>query len=151
MKKIIIIAVAVVLLAGIGVGAMLFLKKEPPPAEGEEVAAEEVPAAAEAIYFGLDPDFVIAFQNPKTARFLKAAVEVMARDDDVIEDIKLHMPAIRDSVVMLLSAKEEASLMSREGKEQLRAEILAEVQAVLEKNTGTRGVEAVYFTNFVMQ
>lgn len=149
MKKIIIIAVAVVLLAGIGVGAMLFLKKEPPPAEGEEAVAEVT--VADPVYFGLDPDFVIAFQNPKTARFLKAAVEVMARDDDVIDDIKLHMPAIRDSVVMLLSSKEEESLMSREGKEQLRAEILAEVQGVLEKNTGNTGVEAVYFTNFVMQ
>jgi flagellar FliL protein len=61
------------------------------------------------------------------------------------------MPAIRDSVVMLLSTKEETALMSREGKEQLRAEILAEVQAVLEKNTGNPGIEAVYFTNFVMQ
>ncbi|MGB5305848.1 MAG: flagellar basal body-associated FliL family protein [Gammaproteobacteria bacterium] len=148
MKKIIIIAVAVMLLAGIGVGAMLFLKEEPPLAEGEEVVE---PVAADPVYFGLDPDFVIAFQQPKTARFLKAAVEVMARDDDVIEDIKLHMPAIRDSVVMLLSTKEETALMSREGKEQLRAEILAEVQAVLEKNTGNPGIEAVYFTNFVMQ
>jgi len=34
MKKIILIAVGVLLLAGIGVGAMLFLKEEP-PAEGE--------------------------------------------------------------------------------------------------------------------
>ncbi len=148
MKKIIIIAVAVMLLAGIGVGAMLFLQEKPPPAEGEAVVE---PVAADPVYFGLDPDFVIAFQQPKTARFLKAAVEVMARDDDVIEDIKLHMPAIRDSVVMLLSTKEETALMSREGKEQLRAEILAEVQAVLEKNTGNPGIEAVYFTNFVMQ
>lgn len=152
MKKLILIGVAVVVLLGIGVGAFLFLKDEP-PAEGEaaDAAADAPSQTAEPIYQGLDPDFVVAFQNPETARFLKLAVEVMARDDDVIEDVKLHRPAIRDRVVMLLSAKNESELVPAEGKEQLRAEVLAAVQGVLEENTGSPGVEAVYFTSFVMQ
>ena len=61
------------------------------------------------------------------------------------------MPAIRDRVIILLSSKDEASLLDTEGKELLRAEVLAAVQAVLQENTGVPGVEAVYFTNFVMQ
>jgi flagellar FliL protein len=61
------------------------------------------------------------------------------------------MPVIRDSVLMLFSMQNEDELASREGKEQFRAEILAEVQKVIEEHTGNPGVEAVYFTNLVMQ
>lgn len=152
MKKIILIAVGVSLLAGVGVGAMLFLKEDP-PAEGEAAgeATEKVAKVADPIYQGLDPDFVVAFQNPKTVRFIKLSIEVMARDDDVIEAVKLHMPAIRDRVIILLSSKSEDSLLDTDGKEQLREEVLSSVQGVLEENTGELGVEAIYFTNFVMQ
>jgi len=152
MKKIILIAVGVLLLAGIGVGAMLFLKEEP-PAEGEaaEETAEKPSKVADPIYQGLDPDFVVAFQDPQTVRFIKLSIEAMARDDDVIEAVKLHMPAIRDRVIILLSSKDEGSLLDTDGKEQLREEVLAAVKAVLKANTGEPGVEAIYFTNFVMQ
>jgi flagellar FliL protein len=61
------------------------------------------------------------------------------------------MPAIRDRVVMLFSRQQSEKLESPEGKEQLRAEILAGVQGILEEHTGSPGVEAVYFTSFVMQ
>jgi len=152
MKKVILIAVAVLLLAGIGVGAMLFLKEEPPADEEAAVAATEKPArVADPVYQGLDPDFVVAFQDPKTVRFVKLSIEVMARDDDVIEAVKLHMPAIRDRVIILLSSKDEASLLDTDGKEQLREEVLAAVQNVLKENNDDTGVEAIYFTNFVMQ
>ena len=151
MKKIIIIGVGVLLLAAIAGGAFFFLK-EPPPAEGEMAETGETAASIdEAVYTGLDPEFVVAFQEPKNVRFLKLGIEVMARDDDVIEDVKQHMPAIRDSIVMMLSSTDEDDLFSAEGKQDLRANILAAVQKVLEENTGKPGVEAVYFTNFVMQ
>jgi len=152
MKKIILIAVGVLLLAGIGVGTMLFLKDDPPADEQAGVeTAEKLPKAADPIYQGLDPDFVVAFQDPKTVRFLKLSIEVLARDDDVIEAVQLHMPAIRDSIIILLSSKSETSLLDTDGKEQLRKEVLAAIQGVLIENTGSPGIEAVYFTNLVMQ
>ena len=152
MKKIILIAVAVLLLAAIAVGAMLFLKEDPPAdPEATAEATEKVPKLADPVYQGLDPDFVVAFQNPKTVRFIKLSVEVMARDADIIEGVRLHMPAIRDRVIMLLSGKSEADLLDMDGKERLREELLAAIQEVLVKNTGAPGIEAIYFTNFVMQ
>jgi flagellar FliL protein len=157
MKKIILIAAGGVLVTGIGVGAALFLlggeEEVAMNAEGGDVASEAVDTSSKEppIYVGLDPDFVVAFQNPKHARFIKASLEVMTRDKDVEDAIKLHMPVIRDSVLMLFSMQNEDELASREGKEQFRAEILAEVQKVIEEHTGNPGVEAVYFTNLVMQ
>lgn len=157
MKKIILIAAGGVLVTGIGVGATLFLlggdEEVAMNAEAGDVAAGAVATSSKKppIYVGLDPDFVVAFQDPKHARFIKASLEVMTRDKDVEDAIKLHMPVIRDSVLMLFSMQNEDELSSREGKEQFRAEILAEVQKVIEEHTGNPGVDAVYFTNFVMQ
>ena len=151
MKKMIIIGVGVLLLAAIAGGAIWFLKEDP-PAEGDEAAAAvQAAKIAKPVYTSLDPEFIVAFQDPKNARFLKLGIEVMARDDDVIEDVQQHMPAIRDSIIMMLSGMDESGLFSAEGKQQLRMDILAAIQKVLEENSGMPGVEAVYFTNFVMQ
>ena len=158
MNKFIIIGVAVVvLLAAGGGGAWFFLGGSSDPAvmEGEAATGEgtgQVTADLDPpIYHGLDPDFVIAFQNPKTVRFVKASIEVMVRDDDVIEDLKLHMPAVRDGIIMLFSQKSEDDLLTMEGKEAFRTEILQQIRKTLEELTGKPGVEAVYFSNFVMQ
>ena len=59
--------------------------------------------------------------------------------------------AIRDGIIMLFSTKTEDDLLLAEGKEKFRAEILKEIRDTLEELTGTPGVEAVYFSNFVMQ
>jgi flagellar FliL protein len=150
MKKMIIIGVGVLLLAAIAGGAIWFLKEDP-PADGDEAAAAQAAKIAKPVYTGLDPEFIVAFQDPKNARFLKIGIEVMARDDDVIEDVRQHMPAVRDSIIMMLSGMDESGLFSAEGKQQLRMDILAAIQKVLEENGGKAGVEAVYFTNFVMQ
>ncbi len=98
-----------------------------------------------------NPDFVIAFQNPKSVRFVKASIEVMVRDDEVIDALKLHMPVIRDGIIMLFSTQTEDDLVTAEGKEKFRALILQEIRDNLEELTGNPGVEAVYFSNFVMQ
>lgn len=157
MNKMIIIGVAVVVLLAVGGGAAFFLlgSKDEPVAEGE-AATGEAAAAVEMekdppIYHGLDPDFVYAFQNPKTVRFVKASIEVMVRDEDVIESIKLHMPAIRDGIILLFNEQTEDELLTVEGKEKFRAQILEKIRMTLEQLTGKPGVEAVYFSNFVMQ
>ena len=43
------------------------------------------------------------------------------------------------------------SVSTLEGKEALREEALSVIQEILEEETGDPGVEAVYFTSFVMQ
>jgi len=158
MKKMIIIGVAVVLLLSIAGGAAFYFlagSSEEETMEGDAVAGEAGEAAEvekdPPIYHALNPDFVIAFQNPKTVRFVKASIEVMVRDDDVIEALKLHMPAVRDAVIMLFSGQSEDMLITVEGKEAFRASILQTIRDTMEELTGIPGVEAVYFSNFVMQ
>ncbi len=158
MKKIIIIAVAVLVLAAVVGGAAYFMLGSDSQTQGGEPAVMDASGQAQAvkpdkppIYLGLDPDFIVAFQDPKKVRFLKASLEVMVYDQDVIEDLKLHMPAVRDAVLLLFSAQKEEDLISLEGKEAFRAQILEKIRSTLERLTGSPGVEAVYFSNLVMQ
>ena len=158
MNKIIIIGVAVVLVLAIGGGAAFYFLagSEEPPVEGEAATGEAVEETKEVdldppIYHALNPDFVVAFQDPKTVRFIKVSIQVMVRDDDVIEEIKLHDPAIRDGVIMLFNSKTEDDLIKPDGIEKFRAEVLKKIRDTLEELTGSPGVEAIYFSNFVMQ
>lgn len=102
-------------------------------------------------YVSLDPAFVVNFSGDADVRFLQIAVEAGTRDPDVVEQIKEHRPAIRNSLVMLFSSQDPAVLDTREGKETLRNQALGEIQKVLKSETGNNGVENVFFTSFVMQ
>ena len=61
------------------------------------------------------------------------------------------MPVIRNTMIMLLSNKDYEFIRTRQGKEALRMEVLEEIQGVLREQIGSPGIEAVYFTNFMVQ
>ena len=103
------------------------------------------------LYLPLDPPFVVNFQDQGQLHYLQVTMEVMARDQETIDAVKLHLPVIRNNLTLMLSSQTVESLATREGKEKIRAETLAEIQKILKEQTGKPGVEAVYFTSFVMQ
>lgn len=115
---------------------------------GEEGAGGETKAA---IYLPIDPAFVVNFASQGKARFLQITVEVMTRDETVPDKVKLHMPVIRNNLMLLFSTQTYETASTLEGKESLREETLGVIQQILEEETGDPGVEAVYFTSFVMQ
>lgn len=127
-------------------------KKETAKAEKKKKKKKKKDPKAEAIYMPLEPQFIVNFGGEsEQVRFLQTMIEVMARDKKTINAVTKHMPAIRNNIVLLLSSQTYASLSTQKGKEELRAKVLAEVQRILKEQTGEPGVEAVYFTAFVMQ
>lgn len=104
-----------------------------------------------AVYIPIDPAFVVNFASQGKARFLQVTVEVMTRDPGVTDSVKLHMPVIRNNLMLLLSSQSYDSVSTLEGKEALREQALEVIQQILEEETGDPGIEAVYFTSFVMQ
>lgn len=108
-------------------------------------------APVNTAYLPLEPPFTVNFENEGYLRFLQISMEVLVRDPLVVDEIKKHMPVIRNNMIMLLSNQSYASLSSREGKEKLRTEALAEIQKTLKDKGIDSGVDAIYFTNFVMQ
>lgn len=123
--------------------------------EGEEGDGEEddetVEKTGPAVYLPIDPAFVVNFASQGKARFLQITVEVMTRDVTVPDKVKLHMPVIRNNLMLLFSTQTYDTVSTLEGKESLREESLEVVQQILEEETGDPGIEAVYFTSFVMQ
>lgn len=125
--------------------------------DGEEVAEEggEGGKHAAPLYVPLDPAFVVNFQDKKhRTKFLKAEISVVAKSPKIQEAITAHMPAVRNSVVMLLSRQIYEDLMTTEGKEKLRVDALAEVQTIMKKQAGKKvgkGVKDLYFSTLVMQ
>jgi flagellar FliL protein len=77
-------------------------------------------------------------------------MEVMARDQKAIDAVQKNAPLIRNNLLLLMSNRNYQSLMSREGKEKLRQEALAEIRAV-EKKEGGPDIEDLLFTSFVVQ
>jgi flagellar FliL protein len=144
------IIVAVVALGG-GAGAWFAFK---PAAAPEGAAASNKPAAPHAapIYYKFDPAFVVNFGGEGSARYLQVTVEAMSRDVPAVENLKNTEPAVRNDLVMLFSGQDNATLMSVEGKEKLRAATLATIRKVLDDEGGNgKLIEAVYFTSFVIQ
>jgi flagellar FliL protein len=148
--KLLIIIVAVVVLVGGGVGAWLALKGH----GGEAKAAAPKPAAphAAALYYKFDPPFVVNFGGEGSARYLQVTLEAMSRDAAILDEVKGAEPAIRNDLVLLYSSQDNATLMSIEGKEKLRAATLDAIRKVIAAD-GKDGnlIEAVYFTSFVIQ
>ena len=148
-KKLIIIVVAVLAIAGIAGGAAVALTGGDDAAAAAQAAAEAAPP--EAVYITLAPDFVINFRDKSNRpKFMKAELSVATKDPVAEKAIERHMPAIRNSLVLLLSRQVYDDLVPNEGKEKLRSEARAAVQGVLQAQTGKPGIEDLYFANFVM-
>jgi flagellar FliL protein len=153
-KKIVIGAVAVLLLIAIGAGGYLLGHRAAPATAGTAEAAHavvETAKSADPIYLALDPPFIVNFQDAAAMRFLQVGVQLMAHDQHALDAAKASEPAVRNALVMLFSSQDAKSLSSRDGKEKLRADALAELQKIIGERSKGAAIDAVYFTSFVMQ
>ena len=148
-KKILIAVIAVLVLGGGGAGAFFFLQGGEEVAADGEVEPKEEPLA-DPIYLGLSPAFLVNFDHNGTIRYLQIELQVMARDQDIIDKVEANMPAVRNKVILLLSAQNYDAVSTVEGKEQLRQEVLAAVNESLQLTDGD-ALEDAFFTNFVVQ
>jgi flagellar FliL protein len=107
-------------------------------------------AAKGAVFYAIDPPLVVNFEDGSAVRFLQISMEVMAKDQKAIDSVQKNMPLIRNNLLLLMSNRDYQSMMSREGKEKLRAEALAEIRNV-QKKQGGDDIDDVLFTSFVVQ
>jgi flagellar FliL protein len=103
-----------------------------------------------SVYYAIDPPLVVNFEDGSAVRFLQISMQIMAHDEKALESVQKNIPLIRNNLLLLMSNRNYQSLMSREGKEKLRQEALAEIQAV-QKKEGGPDVDDVLFTSFVVQ
>jgi flagellar FliL protein len=140
--------IALIVLGGGGGAAWYFMQA---PADGAtEVAVAHEPEH-DPIYFTLAESLVVNFRSAGGTRFLQVGIDLMTYDEDGKHALEKHAPVLRSDLILLLSDQSQETLYSREGKENLRVEALAEMQKLMTELHGSAVVEALYFTTFVMQ
>jgi len=147
-KLIIIIAAVFALVIG---GVLFFLLSGGEDAPAESVVSESASTVSSAIYLSLDPAFVVDFNISGKQRYLQLDLTLKSRSSAQIDAVKVHMPLIRNSLVLLFSSQDFEELQLSEGKQQLKLAAINAINAILRQETGVEGVEDVLFTNFVMQ
>jgi flagellar FliL protein len=161
--KVLIIVVLAALAAGLG-GAFVVVKllgSSGEPATGRDDRKPEAAVASEphsdgpakqaagvapGAMFDLDP-FIVNLADAPEIRYLKLTVKLEADDAAVSAELSARVPQLRDTILVLLSSKDSATIRTPQGKFQLRDEITQRVNGLLPKP----GVRSAYFTDFVVQ
>jgi flagellar FliL protein len=163
-KLLIIIVAAVLFVVLVGGGAAFFLlKKGSENPDDEEVAVEKESAKkkggkdAVPVYIPMDP-FTVNLVPETGDQYLQVTINVEAVDAAVGEKLKVHMPKLRNKIMLILSSKKASELAPREGKEQLADEIKESINSVIGggepakgKKTAEDPIKEVLFTSFIIQ
>jgi flagellar FliL protein len=120
----------------------------PAVAEGSDKAAGHAAghAAAPGIIADMEP-FIVNLADAPEIRYLKLTVKLDLDRAAAVEEVKQRTPQIRDSILVLLTSKDSATIRTPQGKAQLRDEITQRVNGLLPKPA----VRSAYFTEFVIQ
>ncbi|WP_445144333.1 flagellar basal body-associated FliL family protein [Dyella sp. Tek66A03] len=142
-----VMALAVLAMAGV-CAYVLMGQRHQATAEGAEPKVAE---SKQEQYLPLDPPFVVNFRDDQSMRFLQVGVSLMSHDAAALAAAKDAEPVIRNALVMLFSSQDYTILSDSAGKQKLQAQALAAVRKIVGDRLGRPGVEALYFTSFVMQ
>ena len=153
---IIIIAVFVLMMGMMGGGFFLLWKQmsatvaQVNQQNGAEEADAEVEEEEEEVTIGpmykMDT-MIVNLADRGGKRYLRVTMQFELSTQDVIEEIEKRLPQIRDSILMILPAKQYADISTTQGKTSLRDELLAQVNGYLK----TGAINTIYFTEFVVQ
>ncbi|SEO57246.1 flagellar basal body-associated FliL family protein [Aquisalimonas asiatica] len=160
----ILLVVLIALLLAVGSAAALYLTGVISPLgnggnDVEEVAESEAgeqrppaPSRGQARYLEMEDAITVNISREGGRRaILQVNLQLMARDEEILDSVEEHMPLIRNNLISLFGDQQFEDITSRDGKNALREEALEEVNRVLEDEGEWPHVEAVYFTNFVTQ
>jgi len=177
--KIILIVVGILLLIGLTIGGTLFASgffdAEKEANAEEAIAALEAEAAAQAAaaeaaaagpekvkqdspeltrfeqsYFQMPKALVANIANSR--KVMQATVAIMTHyDSRVVENVEKHDFPLRFAMLAAMRKVTEAEVADKDFQTQLAETLKIEMNAVLESLEDFGGIEAVYFTEFVVQ
>lgn len=112
-------------------------------------ADEEVPQVA---YLDVNPPIIVNLSSKtKRMQYLKADIAFKITGEAAKAKVSQHIDAVRDLLVLLLSAQKVDDVDSVAGKERLRNDALHQVQAFFKEEEGEPLVEDLLFKNIVVQ
>src|SRR5215471_331534 len=111
-KKLLFMALGLVLLAGGGGGAWWFMHRD--AAHSTAKAEPDKPP----VFAPLD-NFTANLQQEDGAQFVQVGLTLRVADEAAVAALKLRMPEVRDRILLMLSAKKPSELLTLEGKRKL--------------------------------
>lgn len=107
----------------------------------------------EVVYYGFDPDIVTNYvaENRRTLGYVRVSVELMLPNKEMLKTIEYHEPMILDSIIGILSKQPEQKIKSLTGREEVRQQILEQLQQILKRETGQTMIQDVLFTKYMYQ
>ena len=159
-KKLIIIIAAAVLVIGGAAGFFLMSGSDAAPeslADESIVSAEPAAKSGDgakigsALYVAMPRPFIFNVPGASRDRIVQIKVQLLVRGDVNEEIAKKHIPLIEGTLLSVFSTTTADELGTSEGKETLRVAALDKVQAALTDVEGSKVIERVLFTGFVMQ
>ncbi len=157
-KLFIIIGIVAVLLIGGGAAAFFLMGGEDEQTTEEQAEAGESEAEEESggpavkgefSYVDMKPVFVANLTGKP--RMLQVGLQLRVEYPELPAFLEHNAPAIRHSILNLLSTQDGQALKTREAKEKLRDEIKDEINKLIDKYKGPGKVDEVLFSSFVTQ
>ncbi|MET0065453.1 MAG: flagellar basal body-associated FliL family protein [Candidatus Thiodiazotropha sp.] len=100
-------------------------------------------------YYQIKPSLVANLASG--GRYVRCDIQLMTKDPAFIETLNQHGPAIRHSLLLLLSEQNGSELKNSEGKESLRKKALSEIDKLMQSLEKENAVEGLFFTTFFVQ
>ncbi|GAB4290761.1 MAG: flagellar basal body-associated FliL family protein [Methylophaga sp.] len=147
--KLLLFIIAALLLAVIGLGAYMLTK-----GDKQQTVEQSETGSQSPVYYTIQEPFIVNFseQSNGQVQYLQVKMEVMARSQAVIEQTKIHLPAIQHELLMLFYSQKYDGLLTSEGIQALQQACLQTINRILRSETPMEGeLEAVYFSSFIMQ
>lgn len=145
--KMLLIVGVLLVLVGAGGGAAWYFTQS-----GEKHAEHKEEKPKPPVFVTLET-FTVNLQTDGGGEdhYLQVGIDLKVTDASVVDLVKLHMPEIRNGVLLLLSSKNSEQIASLEGKQKLSADIQEQINKPLNAKAAGKGVTGVYFTSFVIQ
>ena len=156
-----VIAVAALLLIAIGVLVYVLMSggnEEENPEDGAkkekkvEKSAKSAPAGRKINIEEVGPivdagEFIVNLMNSNGKRYLRTQISIELSAEDLQAEIEQKKDILKDIAIEVLSSKQVEEIVTRDGKERLKDELVKALNRVLVDGQ----INNIYFTNFVIQ
>lgn len=113
------------------------------------VAEESEDGPVTTSYHEIKPSLVANLAGG--GKYIRTDIQLMTMDSGFKENLELHDPAIRHTLLLLLSEQDGKTIKTSEGKESLRKQALAAVSQLMKDLSGKDSLQDLFFTTFFVQ
>ncbi len=114
-------------------------------------AEDEAQSSGKSAYVSLGEPMVLNLGGKRKLTFLQISADVLVGDSDAEEAVKIHVPAIRHTLIMLLSEQDAANIKSPGKREEIRRQATSQIRQLIADLSGNENVSEVLFSSILVQ